>query len=111
LWLVMWSWWKARKIKNRYTQFVEIEPYYPLLEAVSKDTQIPLYASQLVYLTSANFEQEIEEKIIFSMLRKTPKRADIYWLVHVDVTDAPYTGEYKVKHLGMSKGSACCFER
>jgi KUP system potassium uptake protein len=99
LWLVMWSWWKARKIKNRHTKFVDIKPYFPLLEAVSKDETIPLYASQLVYLTSANFEQEIEEKIIFSMLHKMPKRADIYWLVHVDVTDTPYTGEYKVKHL------------
>src|SRR5690606_34991000 len=72
---------------------------YQVLDELASDTSVPLYASQLVYLTSANFESEIEEKILCSILRKKPKRADIYWLVHVDVTDHPYTGEYKVKQL------------
>jgi len=96
---VMGCWWWARKIKNRYTRFVEIADYYDLIAELASDKSIPLYASQLVYLTSANFESEIEEKIIYSILRKKPKRADIYWLVHVDVTDHPYTGEYKVRQL------------
>lgn len=96
---VMLCWWWARKIKNRYTRFVEISDYYGLLAELGSDQSVPLYASQLVYLTSANFESEIEEKIVYSILRKKPKRADTYWLVHVDVTDAPYTGEYKVTPL------------
>ncbi|WP_353181789.1 KUP/HAK/KT family potassium transporter [Parapedobacter lycopersici] len=99
LFSVMLCWWWARKIKNRHTRFVEIKDYYNVLAELGSDKSVPLYASQLVYLTSANFESEIEEKIIYSILRKKPKRADIYWLVHVDVTDAPYTGEYKVTHL------------
>jgi KUP system potassium uptake protein len=53
----------------------------------------------LVYLTSANFPSEIESKIIYSILQKKPKRADVYWLVHVDVVDEPYRCEYKVEHL------------
>jgi len=96
---VMLCWWWARKIKNRHTRFVEIKDYYDVLGELGSDESVPLYASQLVYLTSANFESEIEEKILYSILRKKPKRADIYWLVHVDVTDAPYTGEYKVTPL------------
>ena len=36
---------------------------------------------------------------MYSILQKQPKRADVYWLVHVDVTDEPYTTEYKVSHL------------
>lgn len=96
---VMLCWWWARKIKNRHTSFVEIKDYYDIISELGSDKSVPLYASQLVYLTSANFESEIEEKIIYSILRKKPKRADIYWLVHVDVTDAPYTGEYKVTPL------------
>lgn len=99
LFTVMLCWWWSRKIKNRFTRFVEIGNYYQLLDELASDTSVPLYASQLVYLTSANFESEIEEKILYSILRKKPKRADIYWLVHVDVTDHPYTGEYKVKQL------------
>jgi KUP system potassium uptake protein len=96
---IMWSWTKARRIKNRYVKFVEIEDYYPLIKELSEDTTVPKYASQLVYLTSANFKSEIESKIIYSILQKQPKRADVYWLVHVDVMDEPYTREYKVEHL------------
>lgn len=96
---VMLCWWWARKIKNRYVRFVEIENYYGLLAELGSDKSVPLFASQLVYLTSANFESEVEEKILYSIIQKKPKRADVYWLVHVDVTDAPYTGEYKVTPL------------
>jgi KUP system potassium uptake protein len=96
---VMYGWSSARKIKNRYVKFVEIEDYYPILKELSDDSTVPKYASQLVYLTSANFSSEIESKIIYSILQKQPKRADVYWLVHVDVTEEPHTLEYKVNFL------------
>lgn len=96
---VMFGWASARKIKNRYVKFVEIEDYFPILKELSEDSSVPKYASQLVYLTSANFSSEIESKIIYSILQKQPKRADVYWLVHVDVTDEPHTLEYKVEFL------------
>ncbi len=60
---------------------------------------VPKYATHLVYLTSANNPKEIEHKIIYSILNKKPKRADIYWFVHVDTMDDPYTCEYKVEHI------------
>jgi KUP system potassium uptake protein len=96
---VMYGWSSARKIKNRYVKFIEVEDYYPILQELSEDTSVPKYASQLVYLTSANFSSELESKIIYSILQKQPKRADVYWLVHVDVTDEPHTLEYKVEFL------------
>ncbi len=96
---VMWAWSFARKIKNRFVKFVEIDSYYEILKEVSEDESIPKYASQLVYLTSANFNSEIESKIMYSILQKQPKRADVYWLVHVDVTDEPFTRDYKVDFL------------
>jgi KUP system potassium uptake protein len=96
---VMWSWFSARKIKNRFLKFVEIDQYFDVIKDLSNDETVPKYASQLVYLTSANFPSEIESKIIYSILQKKPKRADVYWLVHVDVVDEPYTSEYKVAHL------------
>src|SRR5690606_8852358 len=97
--IIMVSWWWARKIKNDFVRFVDIEHYYPILKELSDDESVPRYASQLVYLTSANFSSEIESKILYSILQKKPKRADVYWLVHVDVTDEPYTNEYKVTQL------------
>lgn len=99
LFVVMWSWYSARKIKNRYIKFVEIDQYFEIIKELSVDESVPKYASQLVYLTSANFSSEIESKIIYSILQKKPKRADVYWLVHVDVVDEPYTCDYKIEHL------------
>jgi KUP system potassium uptake protein len=96
---VMLMWYRARKIKNRYVEFVRLEDYVPIIQELSNDRTIPKYATHLVYMTSANFYNEIEHKIIFSILYKKPKRADIYWFVHVDVMDEPYTMDYSVQTI------------
>ncbi len=99
LFLVMYTWFKARRIKNRYVEFVRLEHYVPKLQELSNDKAVPKYSTHLVYLTSADNPKEIEHKIIYSILNKKPKRADIYWFVHVDTMDNPYTSEYKVEHI------------
>lgn len=96
LFTVMYVWFRARKIKNRYIEFVRLEEYLPAIQELSNDLTIPKYATHLVYLTSANNPKEIEHKIIYSILNRKPKRADIYWFVHVDTQDDPYTAEYSV---------------
>lgn len=97
--MVMVVWFKSRKIKNRYIEFVRLENYVPVIQELSNDISIPKYATHLVYLTSANNPKEIEHKIIYSILYRKPKRADIYWFVHVDVLDDPYTTEYIVQTI------------
>lgn len=99
LFMVMYVWYRARKIKNRYVEFVRMEHYIPKIQELSNDKSVPKYATHLVYLTSANNPKEIEHKIIYSILNRKPKRADIYWFVHVDTMDDPYTCEYKVEHI------------
>ena len=99
LFTVMYVWFRARKIKNRYVEFVRVEEYIPKIEELSNDSSVPKYATHLVYLTSANNPKEIEHKIIYSILRGKPKRADIYWFVHVHTLDDPYTSEYSVEHI------------
>ena len=99
LFLIMYIWFKSRKIKNRYVEFVRLENYIPKIQELSNDKSVPKYATHLVYLTSADNPKEIEHKIIYSILNKKPKRADIYWLVHVDTLDDPYTSEYRVDHI------------
>ena len=96
---VMWAWYKARKIRNRFVEFVKLKEYIPLLRDLSHDFSIPKYATHLVYLTSANMKEEVEAKVIYSILQKQPKRADMYWFVHVDVMDEPYTMDYQVTTL------------
>jgi KUP system potassium uptake protein len=95
----MYAWYQARKIRNKLMDFVKVEDYLPVISELSNDESIPKYATHLVYLTSANKRDEIESKVVYSILQKQPKRADIYWFVHVDVLDEPYTMEYMVEEL------------
>lgn len=99
LFVVMYVWFRSRKIKNRYVEFVRMEEYIGKLQELSNDHSVPKYATHLVYMTSANNPAEIEHKIIYSILSGKPKRADIYWFVHVDTLDDPYTSEYVVEHI------------
>jgi KUP system potassium uptake protein len=99
LFLVMYVWYRARKVKNRYVEFVRLDHYIPKIQELSNDRSVPKYATHLVYLTSADNPKEIEHKIMHSILQRKPKRADIYWFVHVDTLDEPYTSEYAVEHI------------
>jgi len=96
---VMYIWYRSRKIKNRYIEFVRLADYIPQIEELSRDKTIPKFSTHLVYMTSSVHHKEIEHKIIYSILNKRPKRADIYWFVHVDVLDNPHTCEYTVEHI------------
>lgn len=99
IFLVNYIWFKARKIQNRYVEFVKLEDHLPQLQELSTDNSIPKYSTHLIYLTSANNPEEIEHKIIYSIFNKKPKRADIYWFLHVDVLDEPYRSDYVVETI------------
>jgi KUP system potassium uptake protein len=97
--VVMWTWYKGRKIKNRYITFTHINDHLNMLKELSHDHSVPKFATHLVYLTSADSRDEIESKIMYSIFQKQPKRADIYWFIHIHVEDEPYKLEYKVDIL------------
>ena len=99
LFAIMFVWFRARRIKNRYVEFVRIDDYLPKIQELSNDRSVPKYATHLVYLTSADNPKEIEHKVMYSILTRKPKRADIYWFIHVDTVDDPYTMEYEVEHI------------
>jgi len=99
LFIIMYVWFSGRKIKNSFIEFVKIENYYDVINAVSKDLSIPKFATNLVFLTKANKSTDIESKIIYSIISKQPKRADVYWLLHVDILDEPHVLDYRVTHL------------
>ncbi len=96
---VMTIWFLAKKIRQRYVDLVKLADHQSKLVDLSNDNSIPKYATHLVYMTGANNPEEIESKVIYSILQKRPKRADIYWFVHVDVMDEPYRMDYKVTHV------------
>ncbi|MBL7920850.1 MAG: KUP/HAK/KT family potassium transporter [Bacteroidia bacterium] len=96
---VMASWYLAKLIRQRYVDLVPLDNYKQMLVDLSSDNSIQKYATHLVYMTSANNPSMIESKVIYSILQKRPKKADIYWFVHVDVMDEPYRMEYKVTQI------------
>jgi KUP system potassium uptake protein len=96
---IMYIWFSGRKIRNRFIEFLKIEDYYDVIKALNKDQSVPKCATNLVFLTKANKVNEIESKIIYLLLNKQPKRADVYWLVHVDIMDEPHMLDYRITHL------------
>ena len=96
---VMYIWLQAFQIKLRLTEYVRIDQYIQAIKELSRDISIPKYSTHIVFMSNAARQSEIESKIIYSIFQKRPKRADIYWFVHVDTTDDPYTMEYKVNTI------------
>lgn len=96
---VMYVWYYARKINNRFIKFVELGKYTSQIQELSEDDSIPKFCTHLIYLTKADVRSEIEEKIIKSIFAKKPKRADVYWFVHIHRTEHPYTLNYEVTEL------------
>ena len=97
--IIMYGWYFGRKIKNRHITFLDLENYYDLFRDLKKDKSVPKFATNLVYIIKANRQEQVESKVIYSIFNKLPKRADTYWLLHVDKVDDPYRFEYKVNHL------------
>ncbi|WP_136667899.1 KUP/HAK/KT family potassium transporter [Flavobacterium sp. H122] len=96
---IMAIWYKAKQIGKTYTKFVKVDSYKKVLAELSVDLSIPKYATHLVYMTNAGRTDEIEEKVMYSILQKRPKRADMYWFIHVNVTNEPYKKEYRVTEI------------
>jgi KUP system potassium uptake protein len=96
---VMSTWYLAKKISKNYTKMVKIDNYKKVLAELSVDLSIPKYATHLVYMTNSNRTDEIEEKVMYSILQKRPKRADLYWFLHVNILNEPYKKEFKVTEI------------
>ncbi|TAF72637.1 MAG: potassium transporter Kup [Bacteroidetes bacterium] len=95
---IMFIWFKAYTIKNKLTEYVAFQDKKQvlMLQKLSEDMTVPKYATNLIFMTSARTFDTIESKVMYSIFQKQPKRADVYWFLHVEITDEPYTKEYKV---------------
>jgi KUP system potassium uptake protein len=97
--LVMLGWYFGRKIKNRYITFANLNKFTDLIRDLSKDETVPKTATNLVYIIKANRKDQVESKVIYSIFGKQPKRADTYWLIHVDRVNDPNQFEYQVTQI------------
>lgn len=94
--LMMYILLRARILRDRHTEFVDLKHYVPLIQDLQADTSVPKEATNLVYMAVANSKRYIDSNIVYSIFKKRPKRADVYWFIHVDTVDSPYTSKYSV---------------
>ena len=106
--LLMFLLLKARHLRDRHTEFVDLKHYVPMIQDLQADTTIQKEATNLVYMAVADSKRYIDSNIIYSIFKKRPKRADVYWFVHVDTVDSPYTSKYSVDTIVPKK---CFFIR
>ncbi len=97
--LVMFGWYFGRKIKNRRISFSNISDYVEVLKDLRNDKSVPKIATNLVFIIKANRPEQVESKVIYSIFSKLPKRAEMYWFIHIDMVDDPNRFEYSVNHL------------
>jgi KUP system potassium uptake protein len=97
LFMGMWIFYQARQLRKKHIEFVELKDYVQPLKDLMHDETIAKEANNLVYLSMANDKSHIDSNIIYSIFRKRPKRADIYWFVHVDITNEPFGASYSVE--------------
>jgi KUP system potassium uptake protein len=95
----MYAWYNGRQIKNKFIKFVKLENYIPVIKDMKLDETIPKYATNLAYLSRAKSVNEIESKIIYSIIRKQPKRADHYFILNIINQENPYTFKYYIDEI------------
>ncbi|MFY0483692.1 KUP/HAK/KT family potassium transporter [Flavobacterium sp. PLA-1-15] len=96
IFMIMYIWFYSRKINNKFLKFTNLAEKAPMLKELSEDDSIPKYSTHLIYLSKADKNYEIEEKILKSIFSKKPKRADVYWFLHINRTNEPHTLNYDV---------------
>ncbi len=108
LYVLMYIFYKARQLRTKYYDYSSMSELTPILSDIIKDYTVPKEATNLVYLTNSNHPDKIDKNIIYSITKKRPKRADIYWFLHVDIADEPNIKEYSVHEIIPKK---CFFVR
>ena len=95
----MYIWYRAWNIRRKYLKFKKLSDYYDIIRDLKADETIPKYATNLVYIRQSDSDDMVEDKLIYSIINKQPKRADHYFLVHFSNDDAPDTLNYTCHEL------------
>lgn len=96
LFIILFTQLKARYLRTRHIEFVDLKHYVQMIQELQNDTSVPKEATNLVYLSVADSKRYIDSNIIYSIFKKRPKRADVYWFLHVETVDSPFTSKYHV---------------
>ncbi len=95
----MYIWYRAWNIRRKYLKLKKLSDYYDIIRDLKADETIPKYATNLVFIRQSDSDDMVEDKLIYSIINKQPKRADHYFLVHFSNDDAPDTLNYTCHEL------------
>lgn len=90
---------KARKLRGKVAEYQKLDQIEPLLLKVMNDSKIPFLATNLVFPTRSSRTNYIDVTVAHSLFRSQPKKAAIYWFLHIDVTDSPFGVSYSTKTI------------
>ena len=99
LFLTMYVWVRAIQIRDHYISSKPLDDYFQIISDIKADMSIPKYASNLVYINHASKKGTVDDKLVYSIINKQPKRADHYWFINMDFVDTPDTLEYDCEVL------------
>ncbi len=95
----MYAWYNGRSIKGKFIKFVKLDKYVPVIKELKLDETVPKYATNLAFLSRAKRPDEVEAKIIYSIMRNQPKRADHYFILSITNQEDPYTFQYAIDEI------------
>ncbi len=90
---------RARQLRNRVTEYRLTDDIKPLLASVSEDGKLPYLATNLVYPVRSTRTNFIDVTVVHSLFFMQPKRAKVYWFLHIEIADAPYGITYKTQTI------------
>lgn len=94
---VMIVWRNSTRIRNSYIDFRPVKTMAPVISAIKADREIPKFASNVIYFSRSADSSQLESKLLHSIITRQPKRADHYWVMHIEHLDEPEALEYAVE--------------
>ncbi|MBN9295013.1 MAG: KUP/HAK/KT family potassium transporter [Flavobacteriia bacterium] len=95
----LYMYYKARQLRSRITEYVKMADVVPLLGKIREDNGIMYEATNLVYPTRSANVKKLDSTIFYSLFRKKPRKAEVTWFVHLDITTEPWGVGYSVEPI------------
>ncbi len=96
---ILFLYYKAKLLRRNITAYVPMSKVKPLLIAVKADDKLHFEASNLVYPTRSTHPDKLDSTVFFSLFNKRPRKAGVYWFLHLDIISDPWGVHYSVNEV------------
>jgi KUP system potassium uptake protein len=97
---IMLIWHLGHKIEKKHDILLPAAKFVEQLGRLKEDDSIPYTAVNLVFMTINGDIKNLERDVLYSIFDKRPKRAQVYWFIHINVVDDPDTMAYSIENFG-----------